>query len=85
MVPGETAQDTNIDLIPDVAVGRLPCRSEQEVKIMVQKIITYETTIFNQPWFNTMLVAAGDTYPESKTQIGPVLKVNIMEIVPLKT
>jgi hypothetical protein len=64
--PGETAQDTNIDLIPDVAVGRLPCRSEKEVKIMVQKIITYETTVFNQPWFTTMLVAAGDTYPESQ-------------------
>jgi hypothetical protein len=61
----ETAQDTDIDLIPDIAVGRLPCRSEREVKIMVQKIITYETTVFNQPWFSTMLVAAGDTYPES--------------------
>jgi len=60
----ETAQDNNIDLIPDVAVGRLPCRSEKEVKIIVQKIITYETTVFNQPWFTTMLVAAGDTYPE---------------------
>jgi hypothetical protein len=62
---GEKAQDTNIDLIPDVAVGRLPCRSHNEVRIMVQKIITYETTAFNQPWFTSMLVAAGDTYPES--------------------
>jgi hypothetical protein len=62
---GEIAQDTNIDLIPDVAVGRLPCRSQREVRIMVQKIITYETTPFNQPWFTSMLVAAGDTYPES--------------------
>jgi hypothetical protein len=62
---GETAQDVAIDLIPDVAVGRLPCRSEREVKIMVQKIITYETTVFNQPWFSKMLVAAGDTYPET--------------------
>ena len=57
---------SDIDLIPDVAVGRLPCRSEKEVKIMVQKIITYETTVFNQPWFSTMLVAAGDTYPETQ-------------------
>lgn len=63
--PGQTAQDTNIDLIPDVAVGRLPCRSEKEVRIMVQKIITYETTVFDQSWFSTILIAAGDTYPES--------------------
>lgn len=62
---GETAQDVDIDLIPDVAVGRLPCRSEREVHIMVQKIITYETTVLNQPWFSTMLIAAGDTYPET--------------------
>jgi len=61
--PNQTAQDTNIDLIPDVSVGRLPCRSVQEVNTMVHKIITYETTTFVTPWFHTMLVAAGDTYP----------------------
>ena len=61
---GETAQDIDIDLIPDVAVGRLPCRSQREARIMVPKIITYESIVFSQPWFSTMLVAAGDTYPE---------------------
>ena len=63
---GETAQDVDMDLTPDVAVGRLPCRSQREVRIMVRKIITYETTTtFNQPWFSKMLVVAGDTYPET--------------------
>lgn len=61
----ETAQDSAIDLIPDVAVGRLPCRSQREVRIMVQKIIDYEQNVYNQPWFPTILVAAGDTYPEA--------------------
>ncbi len=64
--PGETAQDKEIDLNPDVAVGRLPCRSEKEVRTMVQKIITYEKTVSDQPWFSAMLVAAGDTYPETQ-------------------
>ena len=64
--PNQTAQDINIDFIPDVAVGRLPCRNIQEVRTMIKKIITYETTTDNQPWFNTMLVAAGDTYPASE-------------------
>jgi hypothetical protein len=64
--PGQTAQDTGIDLIPDVAVGRLPCRSEREVRTIVQKIITYETTTYGQGWFSTLLVAAGDTYPETQ-------------------
>jgi hypothetical protein len=61
--PGETAQDTNIDLIPDVAVGRLPCRSEREVKIMAQKIITYETTVFNQPWVHHHACRCGGYLP----------------------
>jgi hypothetical protein len=64
--PGQTAQDAGIDLIPDVAVGRLPCRSQQEVRTVVKKIITYETTANNQPWFSKLLVAAGDTYPETQ-------------------
>ena len=62
---GENAQDVDIDLAPDVAVGRLPCRNPREVRIIVQKIINYETTTFGQPWFSRMLVVAGDTYPVS--------------------
>jgi len=59
---GEGAQDIGIDFLPDVAVGRLPCRDAQEVRTAVRKIITYETDVHDQPWFSTMLVVAGDTY-----------------------
>ncbi len=61
---GEIPEDIDIDLTPDIAVGRLPCRNKQEVRIMVDKIISYETKTYDQPWFNIMVVAAGDTYPE---------------------
>ena len=60
------AEDANIDLYPDVAVGRLACRNTKEVRTMVQKIITYETTTYEKSWFNTMVVVAGDTYPQSE-------------------
>ena len=60
---GNESQDKDIDLYPDVYVGRLACRNNLEVKIMVNKIITYETTTYGQEWFNTMVVVAGDTYP----------------------
>ena len=66
---GEVAQDKNIDLSPDIAVGRLPCRSQLEVRIMVKKIINYETTTYGEPWFNDMLVLAGDTYPETSNPL----------------
>jgi len=60
---GEEAQDKNIDLYPDVYVGRLACRNRLEVRIMVKKIIKYETTTYGSDWFNKILAIAGDTYP----------------------
>jgi len=61
----EEAEDEYLDLYPDIAVGRLPCRNKFELKKMVNKIIDYETTTYDRLWFNDMLVIAGDTYPES--------------------
>ncbi len=60
------AEDKNIDLRPDVYVGRLACRNKFEVKIMVNKIITYETQTYNKEWFNRFVVVSGDTYPEGQ-------------------
>jgi len=48
---GNIAEDSNIDLYPDVYVGRLACRNIIEVRIMVDKIIKYETKSSNQEWF----------------------------------
>lgn len=61
---GTEAQDKDIDLYPDVYVGRLACRNPLEVRIMVHKIITYETSTYGADWFKHMVVCAGDTYPE---------------------
>ena len=52
-----------IDLMPDVYLGRLPCRNTIEVNIMVNKIITYETTTYDSDWFNQMVVVGGDSAP----------------------
>jgi Peptidase family C25 len=59
---GEEAVD-HPDLIPDVSLGRLPCLNERELRIVVQKIIQYETMSVAESWFKTMVVVAGDTYP----------------------
>ena len=59
---GEEADD-HPDLVPDVSLGRLPCLNERELRIVVQKIIHYETMRDTESWFNTMVVIAGDTYP----------------------
>lgn len=63
-IEGNLPEDKDIDLYPDIAIGRLPCRSAQEVTIVVDKIISYETTTFGESWFDKMLAIAGDTYLE---------------------
>jgi hypothetical protein len=53
----------NLDLEPDVYVGRLPCRYLFEVRIIVNKIIEYESSTYGNEWFNRMVLLGGDTNP----------------------
>jgi len=61
---GEQPDDKYLDLHPEIAVGRLPCRNRLEVRIMVRKIIKYEKSTYNRSWFWDLVAIAGDTYPE---------------------
>jgi len=54
--------DTGLDLYPDVALGRLACVSVAEVRTVVKKIITYETTTYGSEWFKKMTVISGDGF-----------------------
>lgn len=58
-----TTQKDILDMYPEVYVGRLPCTSVAQVKTMVKKIITYETSTYDAEWFKTFVGVAGDTYP----------------------
>jgi hypothetical protein len=58
MVPSDT-----MDLKPDVCLGRLPCRSKNEVQSIVEKIITYESSAISKERFNSILLVGGDTNP----------------------
>lgn len=54
----------DVDLYPDVYLGRLACVRESEVKTCVNKIITYETNeAYTQDWFTEMILCGGDTAP----------------------
>jgi hypothetical protein len=54
-----------MDLYPDVYLGRLPCRNVKEVKIMVKKIIKYEKDKCDDTWFKNLLLVAGDSYNDT--------------------
>ena len=56
-----------IDLYPDVYIGRLACTNTLEVKIMVEKIIRYESTAADPSWFNKMVVVGGENFDDIGT------------------
>jgi len=51
-----------LDLYPDVAVGRLACRNNQEVKDVVNKIIKYEEKPADPSWFKRIISISGDGF-----------------------
>lgn len=57
----ETSKD-EMDLYPDVYLGRIPCRNIYEVKLMVDKIIKYEETKAEDEWFKKLVLIGGDSY-----------------------
>jgi hypothetical protein len=51
------------DMNPEVYVGRLPCTTVREVKVVVNKILTYESTgPAAKPWYNTFIGIGGKTF-----------------------
>ena len=54
-----------MDLYPDVYLGRLPCRTNSEVKTMVNKIIVYEKPKSDTDWFKNLILVAGDSYNDT--------------------
>jgi hypothetical protein len=51
------------DMNPEVYVSRLPCTTVSEVNVVVNKILTYESTgPAEKPWYNTFIGIGGKTY-----------------------
>jgi hypothetical protein len=76
--PGD---DDFVDLYPDVHIGRLACSNIEEVNIVVDKIIYYETNTYGKSWFNNILLLGGDTFPFRGGNEGEILNSMIEEIM----
>lgn len=58
-----------LDLVPDIYYGRLPCRNIFDVRRVVKKIIEYEKPtildkIFGKPWMKKMIAVSGRNVPD---------------------
>ena len=65
--------DNKQDLIPEIAVGRIMFSFPLQAKLIISKIINYESKICSSSWYNTMVVAGGDTFSEYE---GPEGEIN---------
>ena len=73
-----------MDLYPDIYIGRLPCRSTYEVKTMVDKIIDYETSKpKDKNWFKNLILIAGDSYEdENNYNEGELIAARAIKLMP---
>ncbi len=78
----ESGYVDEVDLLPDVCIGRALCKNESEVSNVVEKIITYETNSYNQPWFKNLVVCGGDDARRTLLEgILPFLLNNVGRVV----
>ncbi|UCF12460.1 MAG: hypothetical protein JSW06_10560 [Thermoplasmatales archaeon] len=61
--PPQMINIDGVDLYADVHIGRISCTNENELDIVVNKIINYEKETYDQIWFKKIILAGGDTFP----------------------
>ena len=52
----------DVDLYPDVCIGRLLCSTRSEMLNVIQKIISYENNAFDTSWFTNLILFGGDEH-----------------------
>ena len=62
-----SVEDDEMDLHPDVAIGRIPANDINEVNTIVNKIMTYENQeAYTQDWFSRLVVVGGDSFVDEE-------------------
>jgi hypothetical protein len=54
----------NVDLNPDIAVGRVPVSTVEEAGIYTEKVIMYETLAFQSNWAHKLLAISSDGFQD---------------------
>ncbi len=70
-----------VDLYPDINLGRLACVDKNEVSLVVDKIIYYETSTYGKSWFDNIILCGGDTFPDHGGNEGEILNDMIEQIM----
>ena len=67
---GSSNLNDEVDLYPDVYLGRLACSNSNQVTTAVNKIIYYETSeAYAEDWYSEIILVGGDTSPGDSSAI----------------
>ena len=82
---GEYTDTTNtdeVDLNPDIYLGRWACTGGSQVTTCVNKVKTYENTqAYKQAWFNNLPVCGGDTSPDYDVVEGELVNQKVIDMM----
>jgi len=72
------------DGMPEFAIGRLPADSPEELRVMIDKIIAYETKSDSGPWRRKLDVVGGETRmgPEVEALLQKMFRLIFGEMMP---
>jgi hypothetical protein len=67
----------DVDLYPDICIGRIPCSNLSELQIVINKIINYEQNTYGKDWFKRIVLFGGDSQPSFLEFIYPLLGLRL--------
>jgi len=77
-------ENDEVDLYPDIHLGRLACTSDTQVTNCVNKIMNYENNkAYTQDFFTNIMVIGGDTSPEDEEDVneGEVVNQAVLDVM----
>jgi len=78
----DTDNIDEVDLHPDVYLGRIPAISGTQVATVVDKIKTYENNeAYLEDWFTNLVVLGGDTSPGYDTMEGEYVNQKVIDMM----
>ncbi|MFE3846080.1 C25 family cysteine peptidase, partial [Thermoplasmatota archaeon] len=81
---GTSRLKDDVDLFPDIYIGRIACVDSDQVITSVNKIIDYETNVaYTLDWFTNLVVVGGDSFPGDDNEIleGEMVNNEVIDIM----
>jgi hypothetical protein len=67
----------DVDLYPDICIGRIPCSNISELQVVIEKIINYEQNTYEKDWFKRIVLFGGDSQPSFLEFIYPLMGLRL--------